>query len=182
MNSLITIEEYDKNHLAQVAVFALEQAGIQCFLQNETIVAMDWFIANAVGGIQLQVATEDVAEAQRVLSEIREKRNERDDSRKDTWVAFRCATCKKSVAFSGISLGRVESCPKCGNYVDVPVQSDPELDEVEVRSTIETFRSDSNPLGTSFLSSQSSYLWDAFYILCILASFLVVFAAVFGWI
>ena len=59
MNSLVTIEEYDKSYLAQVAVLALEQAGIQCFLQNETIVAMDWFMANAVGGIRLQVAAHD---------------------------------------------------------------------------------------------------------------------------
>ena len=59
MNSLVTIEEYDKSYLAQVAVVALEQAGIQCFLQNETIVAMDWFAANAVGGIRLQVAAHD---------------------------------------------------------------------------------------------------------------------------
>ena len=59
MNSLVSIEEYDKSYLAQVAVVALEQAGIQCFLQNETIVAMDWFMANAVGGIRIQVASHD---------------------------------------------------------------------------------------------------------------------------
>ena len=63
MNSLVTIEEYDKSYLAQVAVLALEQAGIQCFLQNETIVAMDWFMANAVGGIRLQVAAHEAEKA-----------------------------------------------------------------------------------------------------------------------
>ena len=77
MNSLVTIEEYDKSYLAHAAVLALEQAGIQCFLQNETIVAMDWFMANAVGGIRLQVAAHDAEKAMQILAEIRQQKNER---------------------------------------------------------------------------------------------------------
>ena len=172
MNSLVTVEEYDKSHLAQVAVFSLEQAGIQCFLQNETIVAMDWFMANAVGGIKLQVASQDAAQAQRILAEIRENRIERDESTKGTWIAFRCGRCKKLIAFSGLSLGRVESCPKCGKYVDVPEQSDPSLQETTIEETIEQARSVSK-LSSGSLSTQSYLFVEIVFVLCIFYLFRV---------
>lgn len=172
MNSLVTVEEYDKSYQAQLAVLTLEQAGIRCFLQNETIVAMDWFIANAVGGIKLQVASQDAAEAQRVLAEIRGNRIEREKSTKDTWIAFRCGRCKKLIAFSGLSLGRVESCPKCGKYVDVPEQSDPSLQETTIEETIEQARSVSK-LSSGSLSTQSYLFVEIVFVLCILYLFRV---------
>lgn len=166
MNSLITVEEYDKSHLAQVAVLALEQAGIRCYLQNETVVSMDWFMANAVGGIRLQVASQDAAKAQCVLAEIRANRIEREESRKDTWVAFRCVRCKKLVAFSGLSLGRVECCPKCGKHVDVPEQSDPSLSEDDNQEIIEQ-ASRSSKFYSGALSSRTYLVLEIFFILCI---------------
>jgi len=47
----------------------LESAGISCFLANENIVRMDWFISNFVGGIRLQVRPEDVSTALQVLDQ-----------------------------------------------------------------------------------------------------------------
>ena len=176
MNSLVTIEEYDKAHLAQVAVLAIEEAGIQCFLQNETIVAMDWFISNAVGGIRLQVAAENADAAKRILDEIQESKREREETSKDTWVAFHCERCKKPIAFSGISLGRVESCPKCGKYVDVPNASDSSMSEASIQDTIESEKNASTFLSSG--QSQTTYLvCELFLVLCI-AYFLEVIHAI----
>ena len=59
LNSIVTVETYDLAYQAQFARSELEAEGIQCWLADETLVAMDWFISNAVGGIKLQVAFED---------------------------------------------------------------------------------------------------------------------------
>jgi membrane protease YdiL (CAAX protease family) len=136
MKSLTTIEEFDKPYQAQVSVFALEQAGIQCFLENETIVAMDWFMANAVGGIKLQVANADSERAVQILREVREAQNDRESANKDKWVAFLCTGCKKPIAFSGTSFGRVENCPECGKFVDVPQHSDSTFSPDMIEQTI----------------------------------------------
>jgi hypothetical protein len=127
MHSLLTVEEYDNASLAQVDVFALEQSGIPCYLENETIVAMDWLMSNAVGGIRLQVAAEDFENAKSILLENREQKKARAESLKDTWAVFRCPSCKIPIAFSGISLGRVESCPLCAKYLDVPKEPEPDV-------------------------------------------------------
>ncbi len=47
----------------------LESAGIPCFLANENIVRMDWFISNFVGGIKLQVRPEDEPTALELLAQ-----------------------------------------------------------------------------------------------------------------
>ncbi len=172
MNSLVTIEEYDKSHLAQLAVLALEQVDIRCFLQNETIVSMDWFMANVVGGIKLQVASQDAAEARRILAEIRENRIERAESTKDKWVALRCGRCKKLIAFSGPSLGRVESCPKCGKYVDVPEQSDLSLQKNTIEETIEQAKSVSK-LSSGAPSTRMYLFLEIVFVLCVFYLFRV---------
>lgn len=172
MHSLVTVEEFDKSHEAQVAVLSLEQAGIRCYLQNETIVAMDWFLANAVGGIKLQVDSQDETRAQSILAEIREQKSEREASLKDTWVTFRCSKCKKPISFSGLSLGRVDACPKCGSYVDVPIQSDTSLGDEIIQNTS----------GNSFSKSRLSILRDVFFILCILVCILFTLASFLGWL
>jgi hypothetical protein len=47
----------------------LESAGIACDLADHELIRMDWFVSNAIGGIKLQVAEEDAAEAAQVLGE-----------------------------------------------------------------------------------------------------------------
>ena len=47
----------------------LEDAGIQCFLDDENVVRMDWLWSNAMGGIKLVVRKKDAEEAERLLSE-----------------------------------------------------------------------------------------------------------------
>ena len=47
----------------------LENAGIQCFLQDDNVVRMDWFWSNAMGGIKLLVREKDAEDAEKVFSQ-----------------------------------------------------------------------------------------------------------------
>lgn len=64
---LVTIETFRDLAEALLAKGRLEAAEIDCSLADENMVRMDWFLANAVGGIKLQVPEEQAAEAFRVL-------------------------------------------------------------------------------------------------------------------
>jgi hypothetical protein len=47
----------------------LEDAGIECFLQDDNVVRMDWLWSNAMGGIKLVVRQNDAEEAEKLLSQ-----------------------------------------------------------------------------------------------------------------
>ena len=48
---------------------SLESAGIECFLADENLVRLDWFISNFIGGIKLNVRVADVENARKILDE-----------------------------------------------------------------------------------------------------------------
>jgi hypothetical protein len=54
---------------ALLAKGRLEASGIECFLADENMVRMDWFISNLLGGIKLLVQPTDFTEASRILNE-----------------------------------------------------------------------------------------------------------------
>jgi hypothetical protein len=54
---------------ALLAKGRLESSGVPCFLADDNMVRMDWFISNLLGGVKLLVDPEDFAEASRVLNE-----------------------------------------------------------------------------------------------------------------
>ena len=54
---------------AQLAKGALDAAGIECFLFDDNMVRMDWFNANAIGGVKLRVDPENVDAANKILDE-----------------------------------------------------------------------------------------------------------------
>jgi ribosomal protein S27AE len=64
---LVTIETFRDLAEALLAKGRLEAAEIDSCLADENLVRMDWFLANAVGGIKLKVPEEQAAEAFRVL-------------------------------------------------------------------------------------------------------------------
>lgn len=47
----------------------LDDAGIECFLQDDNVVRMDWLWSNAMGGIKLLVREKDAEEALKLLSQ-----------------------------------------------------------------------------------------------------------------
>jgi len=47
----------------------LEDAGIECYLQDDNVVRMDWLWSNAMGGIKLIVREKDAGDAEKILSQ-----------------------------------------------------------------------------------------------------------------
>lgn len=67
--NLITVRSFWNLLEAELAKGALEAAGIECFLFDDNMVRMDWFNANAIGGVKLRVDRGNVDDANRILDE-----------------------------------------------------------------------------------------------------------------
>ena len=68
-NRPIVVRRYRDMPQAFVEKSVLEDAGIECFLQDDNVVRMDWLWSNAMGGIKLVVRQKDVEEAESILSQ-----------------------------------------------------------------------------------------------------------------
>jgi Putative prokaryotic signal transducing protein len=66
---LVPIRRFRDLPEAQLAKGSLESSGIECFLTDDNMVRMDWFISNLLGGVKLLVDREDVEAAAAVLNE-----------------------------------------------------------------------------------------------------------------
>lgn len=66
-DDLVTIATYSTAQAAETAKWALDQEGIQSFVIDGNVVAMDWLLGNAVGNVKLQVAESQVEAAAAVL-------------------------------------------------------------------------------------------------------------------
>lgn len=69
IRELVTVRKFRDLPEALLAKGSLESAGIECFLADENLVRLDWFISNFIGGIKLSVKVADVANAREVLDE-----------------------------------------------------------------------------------------------------------------
>ena len=67
--NLITIRSYWNLLEAELAKGTLEAAGIESFLFDDNMVRMDWFNANAIGGVKLRIDRGNVDDANRILDE-----------------------------------------------------------------------------------------------------------------
>ncbi|HMF89140.1 MAG TPA: hypothetical protein VKL40_00745 [Candidatus Angelobacter sp.] len=68
-DDLVTLWRYRDLPEALIAQGKLEASGVQCFLADDNIVRMDWFWSNLIGGVKLQVASQDREVALAVLAE-----------------------------------------------------------------------------------------------------------------
>ena len=68
MSRLTTVATFDLAPKAELARNVLAAAGIPAVIADAEIVAMDWLISNAVGGIKLQVREEDAERAAEMLA------------------------------------------------------------------------------------------------------------------
>jgi len=66
---LVTIGKYRDLPEALLAKGSLDSAGIECFLSDENIVRMDWFLSNLLGGVKLNVKPEDADAALEILGQ-----------------------------------------------------------------------------------------------------------------
>jgi Putative prokaryotic signal transducing protein len=69
LRELITIRQFRDLPEALLAKGSLESAGIECFLADENLVRLDWFISNFIGGIKLNVRADDEENARQILDE-----------------------------------------------------------------------------------------------------------------
>jgi membrane protease YdiL (CAAX protease family) len=129
MSLLVTIATYHSQPKAEAARIHLAQEGIEAVLINESIVAMDWLLMNAIGGIKLQVASHDAERAANFINTLEAEQRERLQSQATEFIRFNCSECGKPQQFSGDRRGGVETCTKCGRYIDVPELSDEQMIE-----------------------------------------------------
>jgi len=69
VRDLVTIRQFRDLPEALLAKGCLESVGIECFLGDENLVRLDWFISNFIGGIKLNVKVADVENARKILDE-----------------------------------------------------------------------------------------------------------------
>jgi hypothetical protein len=66
VETIATFSKPDDAHLLRMRLGA---AGIEAFLQDENLVQLDWLLSNAVGGVRVQVADDDLPAALALLAE-----------------------------------------------------------------------------------------------------------------
>jgi len=102
---------------AQLCQAMLRQNGIDSYLENEGSVGVNWLWSNAVGGVKLFVESQHLNAARELLAEG-------EVASEPIGIAapidFACEECGKEVSFPGDRRGKVETCPKCHEYIDVP--------------------------------------------------------------
>jgi hypothetical protein len=69
MRELVTVRQFRDLPEALLAKGSLESSGIECFLADDNLVRLDWFISNFIGGIKLNVRAADAENAQQLLDE-----------------------------------------------------------------------------------------------------------------
>ena len=69
LRDLVTVRQFRDLPEALLAKGSLESAGIECFLADDNLVRLDWFISNFIGGIKLNVRAQDAGNAQKLLDE-----------------------------------------------------------------------------------------------------------------
>ena len=66
---LVVLRRFRDVPEALLAKASLEASGIECFLADENMVRIDWFMSNLLGGIKLLVQPADFSQASRILNE-----------------------------------------------------------------------------------------------------------------
>lgn len=66
---LTTIRKFRDLPKALLAKGLLESSGIECYLADDNIVRLDWFISNAIGNMRLQVKPADAETAIEILDQ-----------------------------------------------------------------------------------------------------------------
>jgi hypothetical protein len=66
---MMTIASFSKPEEAHLLRMRLEDAGIPAYLRDENTIQVDWFYSNALGGVRVEIAEEDLDAAKAVLAE-----------------------------------------------------------------------------------------------------------------
>jgi len=69
LRELVTIRQFRDLPEALLAKGRLESLNIECFLRDDNLVRLDWFISNFIGGVKLCVKPQDAENARKILDE-----------------------------------------------------------------------------------------------------------------
>ncbi len=116
----VTVARYSLAAEAQLMKNLLEEEGIQAFLADDVLIAMDWLLSNAVGGVKLQVLESDAERATTFIEENSLETLAKSKPVNESDVDVKCEACGQMSTFSAESRGGVEVCPHCSEYIDVP--------------------------------------------------------------
>ena len=115
--SLVKLTSFMSVSEAQLVQAVLRQEGIESYLENEGSIGVNWLWSNAIGGVKLLVAHDELEAAAEILESVDTSASEA-VSTED--ITFECEECGKEITFPGSRRGKTETCPKCHEYVDVP--------------------------------------------------------------
>jgi hypothetical protein len=67
---MAVVAAYSKPEEAHLIRSVLEGNGVTAYVRDEHIVALDWLYSNAIGGVKVEVADEDLARAREILHDV----------------------------------------------------------------------------------------------------------------
>lgn len=133
--NLVMLRRFRDIPEALLAKGRLQSFGVDCFLADENMVRMDWFLSNLLGGVKLLVDAEDFTQASKLLNEP--VPDELHVEGVGSYVQPRCPQCGSlDVAFAELNrpvsyttawlgipipLARDDwRCHACGHHWDLP--------------------------------------------------------------
>jgi hypothetical protein len=86
---------YSSLHAWEVILLqqALEQEGIESFVDNDNLVGADWLLSNALGGVRLRVYAEDAERAVQAIERLQENEPLVDEEQSEADERPRCPKC-----------------------------------------------------------------------------------------
>lgn len=67
---MITVATFSKPEEAHLLRMRLEAGGVAAYILDENMVQMDWLYSNAIGGVRVQIAEEDVEAAKEIIQDV----------------------------------------------------------------------------------------------------------------
>lgn len=94
MDNLVTVRTFTYAHEAAVARSLLRAEEIFCFLKDELTIQANPFYSNALGGVKLQVRSEDAARASEILRDLAIEEPQTITIRTATGTIDECPACQ----------------------------------------------------------------------------------------
>ena len=85
-DSIITLTTFMFPTEAYSLVARLEEEGIECFLGDDTLVSVNPFLSNAVGGVKVNIKEKDSEKALSILSQIKQDNKKEERKVDEKWV------------------------------------------------------------------------------------------------
>jgi membrane protease YdiL (CAAX protease family)/transcription elongation factor Elf1 len=146
--SLVVVETCTYLWQADSIKSMLEDHGIESFIQNANTIAMDWALGQAIGGVQVAVATKDATEALALIEAHRANVKQKYQA-SNFEIRFNCDECNKPLSIDANRAGGLEHCPHCHAYIDIPERTSENCFEVNTDTATQTTEGNNSTESTS---------------------------------